>query len=81
MKNSQSLNNSIVMVQHNSILDHKADEIEASFLTEDKTWLEKQNFEFRDNWNVLENHDTLLKFNFALWQTTKKLSWKRILKM
>ena len=62
------------MVDHNSISDHEAVEIETQFLSEDKILLKKHNFDFRDNWNVLDNHETLPKFNFALWQTTEKLS-------
>ena len=69
------------MVHHNSISDHEAVEIETHFLSEDKILLKKQNFDFWDNWNVLDNHETLLKFNFALWQTTEKLSLKVILKV
>ena len=48
------------MVEHNSITDHEAVEIEAPFLTENKTLLKKQNLEFLTDWNVLENHETLL---------------------
>ena len=79
-KNSQSSieeiwNNfhSIVIVQHNSLSDHEAVEIEATFLTEDKTLLKKQNLELLDNWNVLENHEIFLKFIFPILRVERLL--------
>ena len=61
------------MIQHNLLSDHEAVENEAPFLTEHKALLITQNLEFLDYWNALKNHEILLKFNFAQWQTTKKL--------
>ena len=48
---------SIVMVQHNSLLDHKTVETEEPFLTENETLLKKRNLEFWGKLNVLENHE------------------------